>query len=236
MQMTESFYAYYKSLGASQPDKILLAFFVPEDKREAILWLDIFAHEIRNIGRSVTSPHMGLIKLQWWRDEIKKLYAGENNPPSPILEGLKKSISAYQLPFDAFDRILTAHECDVQEEPAGGLADLTEYVDGVSVPLMMLKKTILDNERGHDTAWNSVALASGLIGMLHHRYYHSMSQIVVEKARNYLEGDASITCRYLRAQKILAKLYCAAFERAGYNPLLLKPIPFKELRVWWGTR
>jgi len=50
------------------PDRFLTALFAPADKREALLALYAFNHELARAREVVSEPPLALIRLQWWRE------------------------------------------------------------------------------------------------------------------------------------------------------------------------
>jgi phytoene synthase len=77
------------------PDRFLTALFAPPDRRDALLTLYAFNHELARAREVASEPPLALIRLQWWREvvegEIKRhevasplseaIAAGALNPP-----------------------------------------------------------------------------------------------------------------------------------------------------------
>ena len=53
------------------PDRFLTALFAPSDKRDALLTLYAFNHELARAREVTSEPHMALIRLQWWREVVE---------------------------------------------------------------------------------------------------------------------------------------------------------------------
>ena len=53
------------------PDRFLTALFAPADKREALLTLYAFNHELARAREAVSQPMLALMRLQWWREVIE---------------------------------------------------------------------------------------------------------------------------------------------------------------------
>ncbi len=53
------------------PDRFLTALFAPPDKRDALLALFAFNHELARAREVASEPHMALIRLQWWREVVE---------------------------------------------------------------------------------------------------------------------------------------------------------------------
>ena len=53
------------------PDRFITALFAPPDKRDALLTLYAFNHELARAREVTREPHMALIRLQWWREVVE---------------------------------------------------------------------------------------------------------------------------------------------------------------------
>jgi len=53
------------------PDRFLTALFAPPDKRDALLTLYAFNHELARAREVVSKPPLALIRLQWWRETVE---------------------------------------------------------------------------------------------------------------------------------------------------------------------
>jgi len=53
------------------PDRFLTALFAPPDRRDALLTLYAFNHELARAREAVSEPPLALIRLQWWREVVE---------------------------------------------------------------------------------------------------------------------------------------------------------------------
>jgi phytoene synthase len=53
------------------PDRFLTALFAPADKRDALMTLYAFNHELARAREVVSEPHLALIRLHWWREVVE---------------------------------------------------------------------------------------------------------------------------------------------------------------------
>jgi phytoene synthase len=53
------------------PDRFLTALFAPPEKRNALLTLYAFNHELARAREAVSEPPLALIRLQWWREIVE---------------------------------------------------------------------------------------------------------------------------------------------------------------------
>ncbi len=67
--------------------------FLPPERRRAITALYAYCREVDDVVDECTDPGVARTKLQWWRDEVGKLYAGQ--PHHPVTRALAPVIAAY---------------------------------------------------------------------------------------------------------------------------------------------
>ena len=226
---------------SNDPDRYLLSLFISKyDAREAVLAADMLNIEIARLRDIIETPHMGFIRLQWWRDEIKKIYANQKYAPHPVLEKLSRIIQNHRIPFELFDNLLSARDADFEEHYE---FDIYAYARNIHTPLLKIKSIILDETE--DTS--PLAEAYALIGLIRSiPFYRARSQVFIpsiqptavkvicDRAEELLSCDKT-THRYFKVHHVLAKLYLNQLKKSGYSPEDIKPLPFKELRVWWGS-
>ena len=250
---------YLRTLGAANPDRFLLLLFNPPFVMESLAIIDTFNEEVASIANHTTSPLMAHIKLQWWRDELQKIYMGQGVPPTPLLGEMATLIKEYALPFHLFDSDLTGRRGDVSDDPPYDLGALRTYISDTQGNLMRVKCMICGGT-DPQALWDAVAHIYGVVGMVCSAPYHAaygriflpevtlaqmqprsleLKECVQHIVQNVWDDMCSmgrLSNPYLKAHKVLTKLYCDALERVQYDPFLLYPLPFKELRVWWGVR
>jgi phytoene synthase len=104
------------------PDRFLTALFAPPDKRDALLTLYAFNHELARAREVVSEPALALIRLQWWREVVEGAYRRHE-----IAEPLRAAISAGALDRGDLLRLIDAREAEA--EPA--FQTMTEWRDYV---------------------------------------------------------------------------------------------------------
>jgi NADH dehydrogenase [ubiquinone] 1 alpha subcomplex assembly factor 6 len=151
-------------------DHYLAALFAPPDRRAALMALYAFNLEISKIREVVSEPLIGRIRLQWWRERIDDIFAG-NPPRHEVAIALAEGVVRHGLQRRLFDRLVDAREADLWESPPVDLAALEAYVEGVSSTLVGLSLEIL--RAPDENVARSAGLAWGLTGLLralpHHR-------------------------------------------------------------------
>lgn len=122
------------------PDLFLLSMFVPAQVRELLWALFAFQVEISKTRSVVSEQALGLIRLQWWRDEISQIYGtGQDYVPGhQILAPLANAIRDYDLPQEDFETLLEAREFDLEDILPENLDGFLNYLSLTHEPLMRL--------------------------------------------------------------------------------------------------
>jgi phytoene synthase len=93
------------------PDRFLTTLFAPPDKRDALLTLYAFNHELARAREVTSEPTLALIRLQWWREVVE----GERRRHE-VAEPLRQAIADGALRPDDLLPIIDARE--IEAEPA----------------------------------------------------------------------------------------------------------------------
>ena len=134
----------------SDPDRYLLSLFAPLSVRPALWALFLLKHEIARTRSMVSNTQLGLIRLQWWRDEIANIYQGGVGGEIPILSTLAPVIRKKGLPQELFDTLIFAHEFDLEDSTPENFDGLKNYADFTTTPLNKLALKIIGEEAGED--------------------------------------------------------------------------------------
>ncbi|MCB1592061.1 MAG: squalene/phytoene synthase family protein [Alphaproteobacteria bacterium] len=166
----------------NDPDRFLLSLFASPDRRPDLWGLFAFNHEIAKTREVVSDSTLGLIRLQWWRDEIGSIYAGERSAENVVLGALSSVIHRYSLPQEHFHTLLYAREFDLENVCPGNLEGLLNYCDFTSTPLLKLAVIIAGGEPEMEPVF-PVAVNYALAGLLRSVRVHAMQE------RCYLPED-----------------------------------------------
>ena len=152
---------------AADYDRYLSALFAPVGRREALFALIAFNHEIARIPEAVSEPMLGRIRLQWWREVLEAVDAGEPARRHEVAVPLADAIRACSLERAPFDRLLDARESDLEAEGPPDLAALERYAaaTGGSLTALMLQASSVDAGPALE-AGRQVGTAWALIGTL----------------------------------------------------------------------
>lgn len=152
-------------LKKADPDRYLLSLFAPAGARQALWALFLFNHEIAKTRSMVTDTNLGLIRLQWWRDEIAKICQGGTGGQIPVLSTLAQAIHAHNLPQEWFDALIYAREFDLEDVTPETWDGLCHYADFISTPLSRLALKIA-GETASDKEIRHISMNFGLLGVL----------------------------------------------------------------------
>lgn len=235
---------------ASDRDRWLSSLFAPDVKRPHLLALYAFNAEVLKVRDSVSEPHLGMIRLQWWRDTIDSLYAGTGAMGHPVAEALAGAIAEGGLPREALTDLVTAHEFDLFHDRMPGLTELEAYLGEAYSRLIMMAAMILDRDAAAKASecagLAGVAQGLGLIlGDPAHRdpfLPEGMNvRAAVGHAQNRLaqamtllpEVPKSVLPAFLPVS--LTGLYLKRVEKAPGALLAVSPLR-RQFTMWWTAR
>ncbi len=157
------------------PDRFVTALFAPVERREDLMALYAFNLEVARIRESVTEPMIGLMKVQWWRDVIERLYAGQGVPQGhPVAEALAALVERHGLPRALFDRLLDARDLDMEPDPVADRAALRAYADDTGGTVAQLALwTLGDRSDEGQGAAGAVGRAWALTGLIRAMPFHA---------------------------------------------------------------
>jgi phytoene synthase len=120
--------------------------FVPPEARRAWTALAAFNAEVAHVRDHVSQPLPGEIRLQWWRDVLTGEGQGTEGGAvegNPVAAELLRAIALYDLPVDAFVRLIDAHVFDVYDDPMPDMAALEAHCRDTSAALYRLRAKVL---------------------------------------------------------------------------------------------
>ena len=189
-------------------DRFLTALFAPPERRGELMALYAFNHEVAKTREVVSEAALGEIRLQWWRDGIDAIYAGNAPRRHEVLEPLAAAIRGRNLSRVHFERLIDARRRDLGDDPPASLAALENYAEATSAGLVWLALEIL-GERGEPAmaAGRATGIAQALIGLLRAVPLHARAK------RLYLPRDLTVAAG-LRVERDLFELRSSAALRA----------------------
>lgn len=236
---------------ANDPDRFLISLFFDGEARGHLWSLYALNYEIAKTRETVTDTHMGLIRLQWWRDALSAFYERNEVAAHDVMRGLSEAVWRYNLPREALEQIIYAREFDLEDRSPSSLEGLCNYADYTHTPLLRLGAMIAGEDPDHP-ALRPVAMAYALAGLIRAVPFHAAQgrrylpgaedaaspdvRPVREKAQELLrQGGATGQGRLIRLHKVVAEQYLNKIKRLGdnpHNPHLAVPPLFREVRLW----
>lgn len=171
--MTESLSTLAAEVRQHDRDRFVTVLFAPAERREALFALYAFNIEIARIRELVSEPLLGEMRLQWWRDALETIYAG-NDLAHPVAKGLAAAIRTRDLSRDLFERLIDARAADLVNGPPDRLATLIAYANGTAATVTSLALEVLGAK---GMAPRRAALPAGvgwaLVGLLRAVPFHA---------------------------------------------------------------
>ncbi|MCB5184428.1 presqualene diphosphate synthase HpnD [Methylobacillus gramineus] len=114
--------------------------FLPKPKREAITALYAFCREVDDIADEVQDFNVARTKLEWWRTEIARLYAGQ--PQHPVSKALQGPIKQYGLQQQHLIEIIDGMQMDLEQNRYRDFTELELYCYRVASVVGLLSASI----------------------------------------------------------------------------------------------
>lgn len=156
-------------------DRFLISLMMPPTSRPALWALFAFNHEVAKTREVVTETTLGLIRLQWWRDALAKIYNEGVALQNEVLPDLLAAIKAHDLPREYFERMIYAREFDLENVPPASMEGLENYADYTHGPLVRLALKVLGQEEDEETV-RAIAAAYTMVGLLRAVPFHAQQQ------------------------------------------------------------
>jgi phytoene synthase len=172
--MSETEISYCARLLRQQdPDRYLTALFAPAERREALFALYAFNLELARARESVHEPIMGRMRLQWWRDSLAEIAAGQARAHE-VARPLAAAVAAHGLDRLLLERLIDAREQDMEPDPPADLPALLDYARGTSSTLVELALEVLGrpDDRTRE-AGRALGIAWALLGLLRAVPFHA---------------------------------------------------------------
>lgn len=154
-------------------DRYLCALFAPPGDRPRLMALYAFNLEAARVREVVSEPVMGQIRLQWWRDALAEIAAGQVRA-HPVAQALALALAGRTVRADLFERLLSAREFDLGDAPPADMAALETYAADTSSSLLQIGLDFLGvADPAADEAAHHVGVAWSLVGLLRALPFHA---------------------------------------------------------------
>jgi phytoene synthase len=196
------------------PDRFLTALFAPPGRRDALLTLYAFNHELARAREAVSEPPLALIRLHWWREVVQGAHRRHD-----VAEPLRIAIEARELDCGDLLALIDAREAEV--EPAFETAkDWRAYLFGSAGGLAVAAGRLLGSPDAE--ALRPLGAAYGIAGLLRSIPTHA------RQGRCLLPRDI-LAEHQLTPEGVVAEPHGAAVQavmrRLAHEGLILLPAP-----------
>lgn len=151
---------------AHDPDRFFTALFAPAAKREALLTLYAFNHELARAREVAREPMMALIRLQWWREVVEGARRRHE-----VAEPVRDALDARALDASDLLALIEAREAD----PAETLAEWLTWIRATAGRLAEAAGHALGSDQV--AALGALGAAYGAAGVLRNAALHRLRPI-----------------------------------------------------------
>jgi phytoene/squalene synthetase len=130
--------AIARQVERGDPDRWRAAMLAPPTARDGLMALYAFNLEIARAPWLASEPLLAQIRLQWWRDALAGIAAGEPPRRHEVVQPLAAAIRAASLPPVLFEQMVDARLADTEPTPHPDRAALLRYLDATAGNLMEL--------------------------------------------------------------------------------------------------
>jgi 15-cis-phytoene synthase len=113
-------------------DRWLAAQFADPPARDRLMALYAIIYDIARTPETVREPHLGAIRLQWWREGIEAAFAGRPPAGHPALQALAAAHAAVPFTPRLFNEMIDARLADLEPQPFASLNDLVRYAEATA--------------------------------------------------------------------------------------------------------
>jgi len=148
------------------PERWLTILVAPATAQRDLTALYAFNLEIARVRESIREPHMGLIRLQWWRDALTEARAGRARQ-HPVANELVRTMRRLDLDDAPMLALIEARDADLNDTPCADLSALLGYASATSGAVAVLAVIALgDRGVAASNAARRVGTAWALLGIL----------------------------------------------------------------------
>lgn len=119
-------------------------YFADPRRQAALTALFALRAEIVEISKEVSDPNVGLVKLNWWREELDRTYAGTAR--HPVAQALQEPVAEFGLPREPFDDLLAGVEMDLEYGSYPSFSQLAVYCHRTGTAFAQLLATVCGYE------------------------------------------------------------------------------------------
>ena len=122
---------YCRERAARSGSNFYLSFaFLPADQRRAITALYAFCREVDDVVDESSEPELARARLDWWRSEVERLYAGQ--PQHPVTRALAPWLDTYSIGRRRLMEIIDGMQMDLEQDRYADFEGLRLYCHRVA--------------------------------------------------------------------------------------------------------
>lgn len=220
-------------------ERAIMVSLLPRRQRPLAWVLLAFNYELAKTREAVTEPTLGLIRLQWWREALQRLFAGHVDA-HVVTQALSQNLSP-EISFDLFDRMITARQHDMQNEAVSTIDDVWQYCADTTAPLLQMLGAPQHEAETAGACYAMLGLIRALLYQDALRKKIIPSDIVVrdlcQQVRQRLI-DLKTENRMSRLYVAAVKLHLKNLARCGYDvkdPRTAMRDPLFAFKMWWSV-
>lgn len=142
-QMTPDQYCHSKASRSGSSFTVSFLF-LPKLERRAITALYAFCREVDDVVDEVHEPAVARVKLDWWRNEVARLYAGD--PQHPVTQALQPLLAHFDLAQEYLLEIIDGMAMDLDNTRYPDFKSLNLYCYRVASVVGLLSAEIFGYE------------------------------------------------------------------------------------------
>ncbi len=117
---------YVQQQAAASGSSFYYAFlFLPRPQRQAITAFYAFCRAVDDVVDGVSEPAVAQGKLQWWREEVARTWAGQ--PTHPVTQALRPHVPAFGIEAAQLLAVIEGCELDLRQARYPDYASLQRY-------------------------------------------------------------------------------------------------------------
>lgn len=133
MRISEQALAYCQQKARASGSSFLAGFrFLSRPQREAMTVLYAYCRELDDVVDDCSDTQVAATTLNWWRQELGKVYAGDGIPEHPVMQAMRQVVPVFALPQEELDQIIDGMYMDLNQARYATFADLQVYCQCVA--------------------------------------------------------------------------------------------------------
>ena len=208
------------------PDRFLTAIFAPPQKRDTLLTLYAFNHELARAREVVSEPPLALIRLQWWREVVEGAQRRHE-----VAKPLRAAIDAGALAATDLLGMIDAREAEA--EPFDTPEAWLDYLNGSAGGVMVAAGRLLNAP--DPEALRPLGVAYGIAGLLRSISVHERQGRSMLPPDRPVDQLAALGLGMVRPMRLPRRVIAAALP-AVLARRDLKRVPFNPPQRGLGDR